>query len=796
MNFIQFACRLSTSLNIKCFLLSLSFLLTITISAQDVTKTIRGVVTDKETLMPLIGARIIIVGSSPLIGSVTDVDGNFRLEGVPVGRQTVEVTYVGYEPYTQQNIDLTSKDIVLTIGLVESVNLINQVEITATEKGETVNKMTSVSARAFTIEQTNRFAGSRNDVARMAQNFAGVQGADDSRNDIVIRGNSPTGVLYRLEGIDIPNPNHFARFGTTGGPVSMLNNNVMSNSDFLTGAFPAEYGNAIAGVFDLNLRSGNNEDHDFMFQFGFNGAEFMAEGPISKKKGSSYLVNYRYSTLSLFKLMGINFGSTAVPVYQDGSFKLNFPSKRGLSTVFGLGGVSRINILAEEADSSDLFAIDFSNTFFQSKVGVIGATHRQRVGDKSYLNFAVGIQTAINQVINDTVDFNFQNAFTTYVSNSKISKQTFDFYYNYKINARHLLKLGLHTDLYFLDLNDSTYDRSTASFRSLRAFSGNTFLYQPYGQYQFRPSEKITLNAGLHLQSLTLNNKVAIEPRVGAAWKFSAKDQLTLGYGLHSQMQPIELYFIQTTVDGVVLQTNQNLDFSKSHHVVLGYQHRFPFGINAKFEAYYQYLFNVPVQKTESAFSVLNFGADFVTFLPGNLKSTGTGENYGAELTIEKYLDKGFYFLLTTSLYESFYTGSNGLRYNTAFNGKFTSNALVGYEIRFLNGKAALTLDGKFTINGGRRYTPILIEESIAAGEEIRDPNAVFANQYANYVRADFRIAFKIIGNKVTQEWAVDMQNITNRRNIFYTQYSAASQAVLTTYQTGFLPIGQYRIYF
>lgn len=763
---------------------------------QDITKTIRGTVTDKETYEPLIGARIILLESEPLIGAVTDDNGEFRLENVPVGRQSIRVTYLGYEPFFMQNIDLTSKDIVLTVQMVEAVNVIDKVEVKATEKGETINKMAAVSARSFSVEESNRYAGSKNDVARMAQNFAGVQGSDDSRNDIVIRGNSPSGVLFRMEGIDIPNPNHFARFGTTGGPISMLNNNVMANSDFMTGAFPAEYGNAIAGVFDLKMRAGNNENHNFMFQFGFNGAEFMAEGPISKKRGSSYLVNYRYSTLGLFKLFGINFGSTAVPNYQDGSFKLNFPSKKGLTTVFGIGGLSSINILAAELDSSDIFAIDYSNTSFRSNVGIVGASHRQRIGKKSYINVSVGLQTAINRVLNDTVDFDFENAFTTYASNSTISKQTTDIFYNRKLSAKHLVKVGLHTDLYFLNLNDSVYDRATDSYFDLRDFKGNTFLFQPYAQYQFRPTENITLNAGLHLQSLTLNNRLATEPRVGAAWSFTKTDKLSFGYGLHSQMQPIELYFVQSTTDGVVSQPNENLDFSKSHHFVLGYEHRFPFGITAKFESYYQYLFDIPVQDISSSYSILNFGADYTSFIPSNLESTGTGENYGVELTVEKFLDKGFYFLVTTSLYESFYTPSNGEKYNTAFNGNFTANGLVGYEIRFGGGKSALTFDANFTMNGGRRYTPILLEESILAGEEIKDPNNVYSSQYDKYLRADFRIAFKVIGEKVTQEWAIDMQNITNRRNVFYTQYSPASEMVRTTYQTGFLPVGQYRIYF
>lgn len=778
------------------FLVFLLFLATFSSFAQNLTQTIRGTVTDKETFEPLVGARVMVLNTDPLIGSVTDINGEFRLENVPVGRQSIQVTYVGYQPYQRQNIDITSRDVVLEVQMVESIKMTEAIEVTANEKGEVVNKMATVSARSFSVEESNRFAGSKNDVARMAQNFAGVQGADDSRNDIVIRGNSPTGVLFRMEGIDIPNPNHFARFGTTGGPISMLNNNVLSNSDFLTGAFPAEYGNAIAGVFDLKMRPGNNEDHEFMFQFGFNGAELMAEGPISRKRKSSYLVNYRYSTLQLFKYMGINFGSTAVPNYQDASFKLNFPSKRGVTSVFGMGGYSAINILAEDTDSSDLFAIDLSNTFFNSNVGVLGINHRQRIGSKSYINIAAGVQTAINRVINDTVDNNFENAFTTYVSNSAISRATNDFYYNRKFSARHVLKVGLHTDFFFLNLNDSTYNRATADYQTLREFKGNMFLIQPYAQYQYRATDRLTFNVGLHSQTLTIENQSAIEPRAGIAWKVTDKDQLSIGYGLHSQIQPIELYYIQSTSGGVVTEPNRGLDLSKSHHAVVGYQHRFPFGINAKLEAYYQYLFDIPVQDISSAYSILNFGADFVSFIPSNLVSDGTGENYGVELTLEKYLDKGFYFMVTGSLYESFYTASNNETYNTAFNGNYTFNALLGYEFRFAEDKFALTLDGNFTLNGGRRYTPILLEESILAGEEIRDMTRVFESTYTDYIRGDFRIAFKAIGKKVTQEWALDMQNFTNRRNIFFQEYSPSSEAIRTTFQTGFLPIGQYRIYF
>ena len=767
--------------------------------AQNLTSTIRGSITDKQTLQPLFGAKVMVVNSDPAIGGVTDINGQFRIENVPVGRQSIQITYIGYEQIVMNNLAVTSKEMVLNIEMIESVEMIGAVDVTATKDGEPINKMSSGSVRSFSVEQSQRFAGSRNDVARMAQNFAGVQGADDSRNDIVIRGNSPTGVLFRMEGIDIPNPNHFARFGTTGGPISMLNNNVLSNSDFLTGAFPSEYGNALAGVFDLKMRTGNNEKHEFMFQFGFNGAELMAEGPFSKNSKASYMFSYRYSTLILFQLMGINIGTTALPNYQDLSFKLNFPSKKGVTSIFGIGGVSAVELRAEDADTNDLFTLDFSNTLYKTQMGMIGVTHKQRIGTTSFLNISAGFQSSLNYILNDTVDINFQNPFRTYASNSTISKQTTDIYYNKKISAKQSFKIGLHNDLFFLNLNDSVYNNSTNSFKVLHGFKGSTMLIQPYAHYQYRPNQKIIFNLGLHTQTLVLNKETIVEPRAGMTLNLTEKDRLNFAYGLHSQMQPMELYFTEIIQNNEKINPNKNIGFTKSHHAVISYQHSFRFGVFAKIEAYYQHLYDVPVEKDSSAYSILNFGADFVTTIPDELVSNGKGRNFGAEITIEKFLDKGFYFLVTSSIYQSFYTGSNGKEFNTAFNGNFTFNSLIGYELKFKSkGKrqCSMTFDAKYTLNGGKRYTEVLIPESQLYGVEIRDWENANAKQYPNYTRGDFRIGFKIVGNKLTQEWAVDIQNITNRRNIFLEQYIPTSGQMQTTYQTGFLPIVQYKIYF
>jgi len=767
--------------------------------SQSITGTVKGVVRDKETFQPIIGAKVEVFTQTEKFTTITDVDGLFRLDKIPVSKQNIVISFIGYETRRYNNVEVSSKDVVLEVDLVEDIEVLKAVEVTAKKKGETINKMVSVSARAFSIEESKRYAGSLNDVSRMAQNFAGARGGNDTRNDVIIRGNSPTGVLYRMEGLDIPNPNHFARFGTTGGPISMLNNNVLANSDFLTGAFPAEYGNATAGVFDLRLRNGNTDKHEFMFQIGFNGAELMAEGPLSKKSRASYLVSYRYNNLSFFNRIGLSIGTNAVPEYQDLTFKLNFPHKKGVTSVFGIGGLSDITLLAAETNPDDVYALDNSNTYYTSIVGILGLTHKQRISKKGFINFSSAIQTGINSILNDTVDNSFENPFTIYGTNSSINKWTSNLYLNYKISPKHVIKTGIQADVYLLDLKDSIYISSTNNYLTLRDFDGETALLQPYAQYQWRLSKRVQFNVGLHYQLLTLANQQNLEPRLGGVFNVTEKDKLTLGYGFHSQMQPVELYFLEDIQNGQITLPNQQLDFAKSHHFVVGYQRFFRWGVQAKVEAYYQSLYDIVVEKEPSNFSMANFGSSFVEDFPNSTANNGTGRNYGVDMTLEKFLDKGLYFLLTSSIYRSFYTPSNGVEYSTAFNGGYTFNALAGYAYKFKKTNKAqsiLTIDFKLTRNGGGRFTPILLEESIAVGEEIRDNASAFTGQFPDYFRTDIRIGFKRIGKKITQEVALDVQNVTNQRNVFFEEYNVSTQGIATTFQTGRLPIPLYRIYF
>ena len=409
---------------------------------QDITKTIRGTITDKQSQAPIPGAKIIVVDSSPILAAISDFDGNFQIENVPIGRLSLIVKFVGYETANLQNLELKSgKELIVNVGIEESLGMLDKVDVTfKEEKKETINKMASVSARTISTEEAGKFAGTLNDPARMAQNYAGVSGVSDDRNDIIIRGNSPLGVLWRMEGIDIPSPNHFSTLGTTGGPISMLNINNLANSDFYTSAWTADYGNALSGVFDLRLRNGNSSKREYLAQVGFNGFEFGAEGPFSKKSRASYLLNYRYSTLGVISALGINLGvGDAVPQYQDLTFKINVPTKKaGRFTLWGIGGTSYINFDASgEIDSTNLYSNPDEESGFKSQTGVIGASHKYFFGKKTFSELVLAYSVNNTTGTGDTLAENGAK-FNVYGFKRQQQKASANFKVNHKVNAKNM----------------------------------------------------------------------------------------------------------------------------------------------------------------------------------------------------------------------------------------------------------------------------------------------------------------------------------------------------------------------
>ena len=763
------------------------------LQAQQLTQTIRGTVIDQITKAPMPGATVMILGSDPLVGTTTDEAGDFKIADLPLGAYSLKISFMGYREIVFPNVQLNSgKEVVLTIPLEEDITQIDEVVVTATDKDRTINDMIQVSGRTFSVEEARKFAAAVNDPGRMAASFSGVTSTDDGNNNISIRGNSPNGLLWRMEGIEIPNPNHFVNPGTSGGGVSILSSQLLANSDFLTGAFPAEYGNALSGVFDLSLRKGNNEKQEFTLQAGFLGLDIAAEGPIAKGYKGSYLINYRYSTLSMLSKIGLPLGDF-VTNFQDLSFNVYLPTgPKSTITLFGFGGLSDQdgNALTDSLEWESE-GDRYGGTFF-SNTGAVGIKH------SFILNEANFLQTTVLASGNSlgTTEFRLtdelkeQGRFYENYSNSKI---TLSAVLNTKFSAKANLRSGFYVNQLYYNLREDDFEEESQNLKTNINSKGNTQSVQAFSQLNYRANERLTVNLGLHYLQLLLNNSNSIEPRLSASYALDEKQRLSFGYGLHSQVQPLGTYFAEQTVNGVINLPNEDLGLSKSHHFVLGYDRSLTPFLRMKVETYYQQLFNIPIKSGEDeSYSIIN---QQWTFATDPLVNEGFGRNYGVELTLEQFTHNDLYFLLSTSLYSSKYKTNEDVWRNTAYNGNFNVTLTAGKEYK-LKKDRVLGLNVRAIYSGGLRTTPLNLEESIERGEGVYDDNLAYTEQNPAYFRTDLRFSLKKNKPKSTRTWALDIQNATNRQNVYGSYFEPMSGAIETSYQTSLIPILSYRVEF
>jgi len=767
--------------------------------SQEVTQTIRGTVYDYVTNTPLPGASVVIINSNPLKGMNTDIDGNFRIDKIPVGKYNLRITYMGYKEQVIPNVIVNSgKETVLNITMQEDFIQGKEVVITAeTDKRKALNEMSAVSSRTFSVEETQKFAAAVNDPARMASSFAGVVSTDDGNNNISIRGNSPNGLLWRMEGVEIPNPNHFANPGTAGGGISILSAQTLSNSDFSTGAFAAEYGNALSGVFDLKLRKGNNEKQEYTFQAGFLGIDLSAEGPFKKNYNGSYLINYRYSTLSMLSNLGVEVGD-GITNFQDISFNFSAPTKHaGVFGLFGFGGISSQDYKAKEDSSEWEDTWERYSSKFLANTGAIGLTHSIILSDKAYLKTIVSASGVTNGFEADLLNDSYSKE-RRYEDKNNQNKYIASTVLNYKFNARFSLRSGAIASRTDYNIEKRTYNKDIGALEYSINKDGSLNTLQLYSQINYHLTEKLTANAGIHYHQLMLNNSTSIEPRAALTYEINQLNSISAGYGLHSQLQPLGVYFAQKEINGVSYNPNKNLDFSKAHHFVLSYDRSITESLHTKVETYYQSLFDIPVRSDiHNSFSIINETDGYIT---DALKNSGTGKNYGIDLTVEQFMRKDFYFLLSGSLYDSKYKGSDGKEHNTKYNGNYSLSVSAGKEIktgeRFKN--RIIGINFKTIYRGGFRTSPIDLVASAGNSDNETSyfEDEAFTIKYPDYFRTDIRISMKRNRIKSTHTFALDIQNVSNRKNIYGKFYDSNSNSIKTYYQTSLIPILSYKIEF
>ncbi|HLU90814.1 MAG TPA: TonB-dependent receptor [Cyclobacteriaceae bacterium] len=764
--------------------------------AQGLTQTIRGKITDQDSRMPLPGVNVVILRSDVFLGASTDEQGNFRIENVPIGRTNLKISYIGYEEKILSHLLLTSgKETVLEVALQESLIGMDEVVIHAgQQKSDIANEMALVSARGFTVEETKRYAGSFNDPGRMASGYAGVTGDASGDNEIIVRGNSPKGIQWRLEGIEIPNPNHFSDEGATGGPINALNSIMLADSEFYTGAFAPEFGNALSGVFDMRLRKGNNQQKEYSASIGILGTEATLEGPFTRGGGSSYLVNYRYSTLTMLNDLGlVNFGG--IPKYQDVSFKVHLPTAGfGTFSLFGLGGKSSI-VEEEFSEENEEDLLRKGN--YKADMGVIGLTQYWPLGSKTFLQNSISLSQ--NGSGFKGYEPNELDVLET-LYDSKLNKNTIKgaSTLNHKFNARHNLQTGIIYTQHYFNFYNKYFDKGTEEFVTDQDMEGDAGHLQGFVSWKFRPSEKLSIVSGLHVHGTTLNRTLNIEPRASMRWQIHPSQAITAGFGIHGKMESLTNYFsIIPNENGADATPNENLGFSKAAHYVAGYENQLGANLSFKAEAYYQRLYQVPIEnKAGSSYSLIN-QADW--FTDRILVNQGTGRNLGLELTLERYFHDSYYFMVTASLYDSKYKAMDGIARNTMFNGNYAGNVLFGKEFQLNTGsekKRIIGINSKISLLGARRFTPINHGESVAKDKVVWDEERAFSGRGDDVFFINLALTYRIDRKRTSQELKLDVQNLTNHSAKIAPYYNDMTGEVEYLNQLSLLPVLMYTVHF
>lgn len=768
--------------------------------AQTITQTLRGQVVDMDTQEGVAYASVILPDSRH--GVYTDEEGYYELEKVPIGRLLIQVSYPGYETRVIPNVIVMSgKETVLDIELQESYQTIDSVVIAArAHPGEVNNEMALISARNLSVEQTKRYAGSMNDPARLVATFAGVGTTGSGNNDIIVRGNNPRFVQWRLEGIEIPNPNHFSQEGLTGGPVNALNSQMLANSAFYSGAYAPQYGNALSGIFDMELRKGNHAKREYAFSLGIIGTDLTAEGPFKKGYKGSYLVNYRYSTLDLITQLGV-IDFNGIPRYQDGSFKIHLPTeKAGHFSVFGLGGSSGITSTFLDEESNDERVLERYDQ--RSRLAVAGLSHRIALSSNLYLKTTLSYSLNGSQSISEQPPITagpIQSDSLVEFFNSNLNNQSYRLtsILHYKPNPRHQLQIGGQHAFVRFDFDSRYYDRELTQTVEDQGQAGEAQLTQAFVSWKWRATEQLTVVSGLQSQQHTLNQHITLEPRLSIRYALTPTQALTAGFGRHSRMATLPNHFAQVmTPNGELSTPNVDLGFLQAHHYVLGYENRLAPTLWLKAEAYYQDLFDIPVDEEPNSYSLLN-----MTWINAGraLVNEGKGRNLGLELTLEKYFSKQYYFLITASLFQSQYQAGDQIWRNTRFNGNYLSNVLVGKEFTIgqKRGKHhTLGINMRMTLLGGLRQAPVDLEQSLDLGYQVIDHDRMFEDKYPDVLSLNMAVNYRINQANVSHELKLDVQNVTNNAAVVEEYFNSATGQLEEVTQLPLLPLVHYTIYF
>ncbi len=760
-----------------------------------------GLVVDAESRITLPGASVQLEILPDIPGVSTNSSGRFSMM-VPPGRHTLKVSFVGYATRVIKDIQVgTGKEINLTVELTEEHQQTGEIAVIG-RIGRRINTMAAVSSRTLTSQDASRYAGGFYDPLRMVANFPGVaSGNSDDNNEIVIRGNSPRGLLWRLEGIEIPNPNHLANGeGGSGGAFSVISSNSLSGFDFFSGAFPSEYGNAFSGVMDLNLRNGNATKSEYSLGISVVGAEASAEGPLGNTTGSSWFGNFRYANFDFLTKYGIINKEQVgiVPSSKDWAFKATIKTKkRGTFEFFSVGGSSRVGDVASTDPVQIKSGADKSEYLENHFLAVAGIKHLLVLpNSKSYVRTTVGFTFQKDVADDDQVDTLLRKTIT-YSEFFKYPSFRLSSLYNHKFNVYNTLRMGINLNAVSGDLFAKRFV-SAAVYDTLLNTKTSGWYSSYFAQWKFKPVDVIEINAGIHLFHSAITRELVWEPRLGLVFYLPFNQVFSLGSGLHSRLEPLSIYNYRIKIDKTHRSDiNSNLKTIKAFHFVAGYSKQFGSDWHLSLETYYQSLYQVPIGvNVQSQYSILNSSYGLPDVI---LANNGRGVNKGFELTVEKDFTHGYYFLLTTSIFDSKYKAPDGNWYNTYYNSNFICNLTAGKEFAVGRTKQnSIGFNLKILTRGGFRYTPVNQLQSITSKRIVYEISESYGERLPSFQRVDMGLSFRL--NKIGKAliFMVDIQNIENRKNIVRNSFSYQSGKIIesTSKTVGVVPVASIKLEF
>ncbi|MEM9895153.1 MAG: carboxypeptidase-like regulatory domain-containing protein [Bacteroidota bacterium] len=748
---------------------------------------IRGQVLDRSTGESLPFSTVHLVGTDPIIGTVADYEGHFALQDIPIGRYTIRFSFSGYETYDERDVLVTSgKEVVIKVAMKTAVNALDEIIVTPTvNKLKTVNELAGISARMISVEEANRYAGGFDDPARLASSFAGVSSGIQS-NGIVVRGNNPGALLWRMEGLEIPNPNHFADLSTFGGGgLTALSSQMLANSDFLMSAFPAPYTNALSGVFDLSMRSGNNESREHTFQAGLLGIDLASEGPVGKA-GSSYLFNYRYSTLGLLEpILPENAGGTN---YQDLAFKFKMPTRSaGTFQFWGLGLIDNSGQQILEDTASWRYVSDQTQDRIRQFMGSAGLKHLLYIGKSTFLESDVAFTSNGLDLTSDRVDAlnilrreeNISNTNWNFILQSRLNKQ---------FENGNLLEFGVRS--YILNYNLALQQRESDLLQTFVDDKGSSSLNSIYATSKLRLSQNLFFEGGINTQYFALNKQLVVEPRASLEWE-KGRHTLGMAYGLHGRIERLN-YYLNRDVEGI--QQNRYLGMTRSHHFVGSYGILLRENRRVLIQPYFQHLFDVPVSRG-SSFSFINLQNDW--FINEELRNSGRGRNYGIDVTMEQFLTNGLYYTVSGSLMKSQYRGGDNVWRNTLFDRGYIGNFSLGKELIVGSNRSnILGLNVRITYQGGLRFTPIDERSSLDSRSVIEDEEKAYSEKFSDDLIVHFSASFRKNRARYSSIWMLSILNASMVEEFQAFEYNSQTNRIDRLAEAVVIPNLSYKIEF